>query len=33
MDQIRFAILEASGHISIIPRPPGDKPDVSAAGG
>jgi uncharacterized membrane protein YcaP (DUF421 family) len=33
MDQIRFAILEASGRISIIPRAASDKPDAPAAGG
>ncbi len=33
MDQIRFAILEASGRISIIPRAPGDKPDAPVTAG
>jgi len=33
MDQIKFAILEASGTISIIPRAPGDKPEAPAAAG
>jgi hypothetical protein len=33
MDQIKFAILEASGRISIIPRSPRDKPDAPASAG
>jgi uncharacterized membrane protein YcaP (DUF421 family) len=33
MDQIKFAILEASGRISIIPQAPGDKPDAPVTAG